>query len=118
MPPAPPHFADHPAHARVIVAHIRAACDPAALLVSHLARVSGTKAPAGLLAIGKAADAMMAALSSRIPDPALPRLVLAPTGRPEPPPLPSTKRFLADHPIPTDRNLAAASAVEAFLRQL
>lgn len=101
--------------ARAILADLRDAADPTASLLRALA--NARPHATALLAVGKASIAMARAAPSILD---IPRAIL--TCVPEHAPhadLPAWFEILpADHPLPTPRNLLAASRVEAFLRSL
>jgi hydroxypyruvate reductase len=102
----PPRFDDHQRHALHVVEQVRRRCDPVPAMRSALAASPARERPSGIIAAGKAAWRMAGAfldgLAASPPD----AVIVEPAGDHHPGVL------VADHPIPTRRNLECAAAVQ------
>src|SRR5580765_3659845 len=100
-----PRIEDHQRHAAAIVAAVRRACDPREALRGAMGRSPNLGKPTGIIAAGKAAWAMVNAVEDLV-------------GRPreftvaEPAGSEALGMHVADHPIPTLRNLECAEVVQ------
>lgn len=106
-----PCFADHPLHARALIAAALAAADPARALAAKL-DVPGSEEVV-LLAVGKAARFMALEALARLDHRVVAGIITAPpehTGAAAFSPWP-VEVFPCDHPLPTPRNTAAATKV-------
>ncbi len=106
-----------------VIGAVLAASEPARLLERHEDRLRAC-GPCRLIAVGKAAQAMVAAARPLLGDALRAGLVIVPSAKPgngaDPafPRDPAIAFFEADHPLPTQSNLAAAEATAALVRTM
>lgn len=99
----------------LILRHVLDAADPARA-VRRAWDDSLWNRPTSMLAIGKAAPAMAREAIARLGVALREGLVIAPPGVGDAIPDPRVRTLTADHPLPTERSLAAGAAATAFLR--
>lgn len=110
-----PRFEDHRRHAGELVKAILRATDPEAAVRRHWTPLAPL--PTLLLAIGKASRAMATAALELADVPSLRGIVTAPPEMSAP--LDSRVTiYPCDHPLPTERNVAAARAVVEAVREM
>jgi len=104
-----PRFEQHPSHVAAIVAAIRQGSDPRACTAAAVVRSPPRSKRPAVIAVGKAAPAMLAGFleSTSAPHDAV---VVVPQGVEAPP-----GAIVADHPLPTRRSLRAAERVADFV---
>lgn len=106
-------FVDHARHIDRLIAAALRACEPASCVREAIRRDASLAPPgAAVLAVGKAAPAMLRGYIEAAGEPAQ-RLLLTTPGHDAPP-----WALIGDHPIPMARNVAHAAAVEAFITRL
>lgn len=101
-----PRFEDHREHIGKVIKAVLLACDPRALTDAAMRGSDVCGRPAGLIAAGKAAGAMLAAAEELVGRPNE-FVAVEPAGTLRP------RMSVADHPLPSERNIDAASRVLA-----
>lgn len=105
-----PRFEDHRRHARAVIDAVLRAADPAAAVTRALRAEPPANPILGPIAVGKAALAMLEGFLSLHPETEPTAFAIVPAGAPVGmAPIPRSRLREADHPIPTERNAAAAS---------
>jgi glycerate 2-kinase len=103
------YFRDHLGHAQTLVSAVLAACNPRTLTLQHLERLELGRGPVHVIAMGKASVAMTSAAGEWLGDRLRFGVCIAPQGTTRPPGFPgAVGLMLADHPLPTQRNMEAA----------
>ncbi len=101
-----------------LVRDVLRAADPGRLVLDHEPRLRLLH-ECRVLAVGKAARPMAAAAAARLGKRLVAGVVIAPQpGIPQPAPIPGFEVHAADHPLPTARNLAAATAAADLVRTI
>lgn len=107
-----PLFEHHHEHAEAIVHAVLTAVEPRSLTRRALAQVEPPEGPVSLIAFGKASVKMTMAAAEHVADRIRFGIVAAVPTAPRPAGFPPTVGLLpADHPLPTDLNVEAASAI-------
>jgi len=119
-------FASFPVHLEQLLTVAHAAADPFQAVQTHL-QWQGESLRVGeqvyrprrifLVAVGKAAGAMIAAALPILADHLTQGVLIQKRGHPQPDLPPTIQSFYADHPVPTSDNLLATQAVWAMLAQ-
>ncbi len=97
------------AQVELVIRAVLAACDPRALTRAAIKRSSVAGQPAGMIAVGKGASAMLAAGEDTVGRPNE-FVIIEPAGTAEP------RGLVGDHPLPTERNVHAAAEVLKAVR--
>jgi hydroxypyruvate reductase len=105
-----PRFEDYREHIGSLIEAVRLACDPRVLTEAAMRGSEVCGRPAGIIAVGKAAGAMLAAAEDLVGQP-YEFVAVEPVGTARP------RMYTADHPLPTERNIEAASRVLAAARE-